>query len=146
MVCQIASDLLNPDSGNAVGRQDPLGGLGTGETAIGMNFGITVEGRFYRGTCPERKENTGQNQNQIGNVETISVSAVTIIHKDDLLIFSGESGKIYIDENMGNVSVSIVFSYYILSIPDTQEAWVGELLRNCKFCVTIRKTCAFAQV
>ena len=86
MVCQIAGDALNADTGHAIVAQDPLGSLGTGDPADGKLLGILLKSGVDTGTGPQGQNHTGQYQNQIGPVETVIVG-----HKN-LLIMSFRAG------------------------------------------------------
>ena len=71
MVGQISADALNAHAVHPVGGQHPLGGLRTGEAAGRILLGIFPEGGVDIGTCPERQQHAGKNEDNICPVKIV---------------------------------------------------------------------------
>ena len=71
MVGQISADALNAHAVHPVGGQHPLGGLRTGEAAGRILLGIFPEGGVDIGTCPERQQHAGENEDNICPVKIV---------------------------------------------------------------------------
>ena len=61
--------MLDPDGGEAVGIQDPAGGLGPGNSPAGILGGVAAEGAVYVGAGPHGQKHRRQHQDDISPIK-----------------------------------------------------------------------------
>ena len=71
MIRQITAYPLDTHIPDTVGMKHTLGGLCTGDPTAGILVRILFECAVDPEAGPERKENTGQNQNNVGQIKAV---------------------------------------------------------------------------